>query len=163
MVEVRSPLQGTVVSFEADVGDVVRAGAVVVLIESMKMHHDVVAPERGRVAELLVNVGAAVMPGDVLATPSSRRRRRAEPATADGQPSARPPARRWSGADLAESVERHRVGLDEARPGRRRPATRPKAGARPARTSPTSSTRARSSSTGRSSSPPSAAGASSTT
>ena len=50
MHEVRSPLQGTIVSLE-----VVarrrrsRPGAVLVLVESMKMHHDVVADDGGRV------------------------------------------------------------------------------------------------------------------
>ena len=48
-------------------GDVVRAGHVLVLIESMKMHHDVVGRRRRAVAELLVRAsGTAVMPGDPL-------------------------------------------------------------------------------------------------
>ena len=49
MQEVRSPLQGTIVSLEVAAGDVVGAGAVLLLIESMKMHHDVVADDGGRV------------------------------------------------------------------------------------------------------------------
>ena len=52
MSEVRSPLQGTIVSLEVSAGDVVRAGTVLFLIESMKMHHDVTAPEAGRVGDL---------------------------------------------------------------------------------------------------------------
>ena len=50
-IDVRSPLQGTVVSLEVAPGDVVRTGAVLMLIESMKMHHDVAASEHGRVVE----------------------------------------------------------------------------------------------------------------
>ena len=113
MTDVRSPLQGTVVSIEVATGDVVRAGTVLMLIESMKMHHDVAATEQGRVAELLVGVGTAVMPGDRLvvlepvAHVADEPQQTAQAATSD-EGAVR--------ADLAESIERHRVGLDEARP-----------------------------------------------
>ena len=163
MIEVRSPLQGTIVSLEVAPGDVVRAGAVLLLIESMKMHHDVVAADAGRVAELLVDVGTAVMPGDLLVRARAgrrpRRRGRRRPTVGGG----RRPRAGAVRADLAESLERHRVGLDEARPDAvarrraRRPAHGPRERRRPRRR------RARSSSTARSSSPPSAAGATSTT
>jgi len=115
--EVRSPLQGTIVSLEVAPGDVVRPGAVLLLIESMKMHHDVAADDGGRVAELTVTVGTAVMPGDLLV--------RLEPviadAAGDGEPSgtaasAAAPTASAVRADLADVLERHRVGLDEARP-----------------------------------------------
>jgi acetyl-CoA carboxylase carboxyltransferase component len=115
--EVRSPLQGTVVSLEVAPGDVVRAGRVVVLIESMKMHHDVVAEADGRVGEILVEVGTAVMPGDPLVRlevvdleAEAAQAAAAEAAREQQVPTglARP--------DLAEVVERHRYGLDEARP-----------------------------------------------
>ena len=117
MQEVRSPLQGTIVSLEVAPGDVVRPGAVLLLIESMKMHHDVAADDGGRVAELTVTVGTAVMPGDLLV--------RLEPviadAAGDGEPSgtaasAAAPTASAVRADLADVLERHRVGLDEARP-----------------------------------------------
>jgi acetyl-CoA carboxylase carboxyltransferase component len=111
---IRSPLQGTVVSIEAFEGTIVRAGQVVLLVESMKMHHEVAAPEGGRIDELLVDVGMAVMPGDVLA------RLAAVPVGGDGDASAAVegadeshPSER---ADLAEVHQRHRVGLDDARP-----------------------------------------------
>jgi acetyl-CoA carboxylase carboxyltransferase component len=117
--EVRSPLQGTIVSLEVAPGDVVGAGAVLLLVESMKMHHDVVAADAGRVGEILVAVGAAVMPGDALV--------RLEPVgDGDGDGRAGVAAGSASAAavaepggirpDLAEVLERHRVGLDEARP-----------------------------------------------
>ena len=44
----------------------VRAGTVVMLIESMKMHHEVVSPIDARVVDVLVEVGAAVSSGEVL-------------------------------------------------------------------------------------------------
>ena len=116
--EVRSPLQGTIVSLEVATGDVVRAGAVLLLIESMKMHHDVVADGGGEVVEVTVDVGTAVMPGDLLV--------RLAPVEAghhgDGDDGADEDEYLPSTgdamvrADLAETLERHRIGLDEARP-----------------------------------------------
>ena len=112
MTEIRSPLQGTVVSIEVAGGDIVRAGQALLLIESMKMHHDIVAPEAGRIDELTTTIGAAVMPGDLLA--------RIEPvASVDGPadtPGTLAPAEPSERPDLAESVARHLVGLDESRP-----------------------------------------------
>jgi acetyl-CoA carboxylase carboxyltransferase component len=112
MTAIRSPLQGTIVSIEVAEGSIVQAGQVVFLIESMKMHHEVAAPEAGRLDELLVDVGIAVMPGDVLAhlaaveTPAPVH-------AASGEPSDDTTTER---ADLAEVDERHRIGLDDARP-----------------------------------------------
>ena len=115
MQEVRSPLQGTIVSLEVALGDVVRPGAVLVLIESMKMHHDVAADQPGRVAELTVAVGTAVMPGDLLVRlePVDDHEEAAEPAAVGAAAADGPVVVR---ADLADVLERHRVGLDEARP-----------------------------------------------
>ena len=115
MQEVRSPLQGTVVSLEVAPGDVVRAGRVLVLIESMKMHHDVVADADGRVGEILVEVGAAVMPGDPLVRLEAID---VEAVAADdgaGDAGEQVPTG-LARPDLAEVIERHRLGLDEARP-----------------------------------------------
>ena len=112
-VDVRSPLQGTVVSLEVAPGDIVRTGTVLVLIESMKMHHDVAASEHGRVVDVLVTVGTAVMPGDRLVV--------LEPAVDTPHvhaPDDSPENAAEAGvrADLTESIERHAAGLDEARP-----------------------------------------------
>ncbi len=114
MTAIRSPLQGTIVSIEVADGSIVQAGQVVFLIESMKMHHEVAAPEAGRLDELLVDVGIAVMPGDVLAhlvaveAPGTAHTASGEPSTVTTGSAER--------ADLAEVDERHRIGLDEARP-----------------------------------------------
>ena len=45
-VTVASELQGTIVGVFVEPGDIVRQGSVVALIESMKMHHEVLAPRR---------------------------------------------------------------------------------------------------------------------
>jgi acetyl-CoA carboxylase carboxyltransferase component len=127
MAAIRSPMQGTVVTVAVSEGAQVRAGELVFLVESMKMHNEVLAPEAGRVEELLVDVGMAVMPGDVLARLDTALDDTAvadpagvavlDGAALDGA-SRRPlEATAASGrADLAEVEERHGVGRDEARP-----------------------------------------------
>ena len=55
------------------------------------MHHEVVAPEAGRVDEVLVEIGMAVMPGDVLARLVVGRGARAPSSTRSGaEPRSRP-------------------------------------------------------------------------
>jgi acetyl-CoA carboxylase carboxyltransferase component len=63
----RSPLVGTVVAVKVVVGDVIAAGAEVVVIESMKMEHPVVAETSCRISALFVTVGQSVAEGEVLA------------------------------------------------------------------------------------------------
>src|SRR3546814_2887179 len=70
MIELRSPLQGTVVRVLVAPEASVAAGAEVVIVESMKMEHAVEAAEAGVVAELRVEVGANIAAGDVVAVRS---------------------------------------------------------------------------------------------
>ena len=63
---VTSELQGTVVSLEVEAGDAVGSGAVLALVESMKLHHEVAAPAAGQVTATRVAVGDTVHPGDPL-------------------------------------------------------------------------------------------------
>jgi acetyl-CoA carboxylase carboxyltransferase component len=108
-------MQGTIVAVEAPEGSIVRAGQVVFLIESMKMHHDVVAPEAGRLADVAVEVGIAVMPGDVLARIVATADRDGAPEHRSDEPAA-DVAPGGPRADLGEVVSRRRMGHDEARP-----------------------------------------------
>ena len=62
-----APMPGTVVRVEAAVGDHVRAGAVILAIEAMKMEHAIHAPATGIVTELPITVGAQVDTGSALA------------------------------------------------------------------------------------------------
>ena len=59
---------GKVFKIEAKVGQAVKKGDAVVIIEAMKMEIPVVAPEDGTVASIDCNVGDAVDAGAVLAT-----------------------------------------------------------------------------------------------
>ena len=67
-VKVTASVPGKVVKVAASVGQAVKAGDSVVILESMKMEIPVVAPEDGTVASIDVAVGDAVESGAVLAT-----------------------------------------------------------------------------------------------
>ena len=67
-IEVKAGAAGKVFKIEANVGQSVKKGDAVVIIEAMKMEIPVVAPQDGTVASIDVAVGAAVENGDVLAT-----------------------------------------------------------------------------------------------
>jgi acetyl/propionyl-CoA carboxylase alpha subunit len=59
-------MPGTVVRVECQVGEAVRAGQVLVVLEAMKMEHSVRAPHDGTLAELRVSAGQSVDLGTVL-------------------------------------------------------------------------------------------------
>ncbi|MDG1265071.1 MAG: carboxyl transferase domain-containing protein, partial [Ilumatobacter sp.] len=97
-------------------GDRVRAGSVIALIESMKMHHDVVASVDGTVTAVLAKVGSTLVPDDpVIELATSG-------AGALSPPSGSPDRLAVEGvlpvavrSDLAEVVARHEAGLDAVR------------------------------------------------
>ncbi len=65
-LSLRSPLVGTVVAVKVAVGDVVSAGTELVIIESMKMEHPVVAEIACRISGMFATVGKTVSEGEVL-------------------------------------------------------------------------------------------------
>jgi acetyl-CoA carboxylase carboxyltransferase component len=65
------PFAGTVLRVEVARGDRVAAGAVLVVLESMKMEHVVESAEAGVVEDVVVSVGDSVQSGDVLLRMSS--------------------------------------------------------------------------------------------
>ena len=67
-VKVTAGAAGKVFKVEASVGQAVKAGDPVIILEAMKMEIPVVAPQDGTVASVNVAVGDAVESGDVLAT-----------------------------------------------------------------------------------------------
>jgi acetyl-CoA carboxylase biotin carboxyl carrier protein len=64
---IRSEITGTVWKIVAQAGDVLEADDTIMILESMKMEIPVVAPEAGRVVELLVAEGAPVREGQEVA------------------------------------------------------------------------------------------------
>jgi propionyl-CoA carboxylase alpha chain len=62
-----APMPGNVVRIGVANGERVRAGQPIVVLEAMKMEHQIVAPADGLVAEVRVALGDQVHAGDVLA------------------------------------------------------------------------------------------------
>ena len=120
-VSVVTDLQGTIVQVLVAEGQSVTSGSTVALIESMKMHHDVLAGHDGVVARIDAPVGTTLMSGDTVLTLGPA------PATASDSSALPPPAgpaTAVSGTagpfgldrpDLAEVVDRHEAGHDERR------------------------------------------------
>ena len=67
-IKVEAGAAGKVLKAVKNVGDAVKKGDPVVVIESMKMEINCVAPQDGTVASIDVNAGDAVEAGTVLAT-----------------------------------------------------------------------------------------------
>ena len=62
----KSPMPGQVVAFKVAVGDTVKKGEPLAVIEAMKIEHTITAPTDGVVAELLFCAGDLVADGDEL-------------------------------------------------------------------------------------------------
>jgi len=60
------PMQGTIVKVEAEIGDVVAPGDVLIVLEAMKMENNVTSDVSGTVAEINVTAGDSVGAGDVV-------------------------------------------------------------------------------------------------
>lgn len=67
-VKIEAGAAGKVFKIEKNVGDAVKKGDAVVIVEAMKMEIPVVAPQDGTVASVNVAVGDAVEAGALLAT-----------------------------------------------------------------------------------------------
>ena len=65
--KVPSPMPGTILSVSVSVGQAVKTGDVLMVLEAMKMENDIVAPCDGTVKQLLVNKGSTVNTDDILA------------------------------------------------------------------------------------------------
>jgi acetyl-CoA/propionyl-CoA carboxylase, biotin carboxylase, biotin carboxyl carrier protein len=65
--ELVSPIQGTVLKVEVEKGAQVDEGALICVIEAMKMENEITAPSSGTVEELNVSAGGSVATGDTIA------------------------------------------------------------------------------------------------
>ncbi len=104
-----APFDAVVVALPLQADTQVRAGVPVVVLEAMKMEHEVLAEVDGIVRELAVAVGEAVSEGQLLAT--------LEPRAVAGPAaeSAEEPEPEGERGDLRAVRERHEIGLDPAR------------------------------------------------
>jgi acetyl-CoA carboxylase carboxyltransferase component len=110
-VQVKAPFAGVVVTVEPELGADVHADAPVVVLEAMKMEHEVLAGAHGTVLRVEVQVGDAVGAGDLLLVlaPADGEVARADSVAAELDAEN-------ERADLAAVYERHALGLDAARP-----------------------------------------------
>lgn len=67
-VKVTASVPGKVFKVEASVGQTVKTGDNIIILESMKMEIPVVAPQDGTIASIDVAEGGSVENGDILAT-----------------------------------------------------------------------------------------------
>ena len=109
---VTAPFAGVVVSIAHEPGDRVGSGAPLIVLEAMKMEHEVLAEAGGVLDSVEVTVGDAVEEGQLLALIGA----------GDGEDRADGPRPSLAAsddgfrADLEAVRERHAVGLDAARP-----------------------------------------------
>ena len=66
-LEITAPFAGTVIAIAHEASDPVRAGAAVVVLEAMKMEHEVIAQADGVLERVEVAVGDTVDEGQLLA------------------------------------------------------------------------------------------------
>ncbi|WP_397400420.1 carboxyl transferase domain-containing protein [Phenylobacterium sp.] len=106
----RAPLQGTVISVSVAVGDTVRAGQPLMIMEAMKMEHVITAEVSGIVRQVSVEAGDTVFDDHPLAFIEETGIEGGDEVAAEAidLDFIRP--------DLAEVLDRHRRTLDEARP-----------------------------------------------
>ena len=104
-----SPLQGTVLIVDVEVGDQITEGQRVVLLESMKMEHEVLAPSGGLVTRVFIEAGQMVEEAENLLSFEEKETSLRNYITNQEIDLAhvRP--------DLAETMERHDIGKDHRR------------------------------------------------
>ena len=104
-----SPLQGTVLIVDVEVGDQISEGQRVVLLESMKMEHEVLAPSGGLVTRVFIEAGQMVEEAEILLSFEEKETAVRNDITNQEIDLAhvRP--------DLAETMERHDIGKDHRR------------------------------------------------
>ena len=64
--QVKAPMPGSILAVKASVGQAVKAGDVLVVLEAMKMENDITAPCDGTIKEIVVTKGTTVNTDDVL-------------------------------------------------------------------------------------------------
>lgn len=107
---VTAPFAGVVVAITRMSAERVGQGSPLVVLEAMKMEHEVLAETAGVIAEVAVAVGEAVEEGQLLLTlsPGDSDEPTAEVDVEEGESGER--------ADLRAVIERHEIGLDARRP-----------------------------------------------
>ena len=63
---IKAPLPGTILELKVKVGDDVKQGDILLIMEAMKMENNIKADKNGKITEVKVNVGDSVLEGDLL-------------------------------------------------------------------------------------------------
>lgn len=66
--KVESPMPGKILTLKVNVGQSIKKGDVIVILEAMKMENEIVAPQNGTIASIDVTAGQSVEAGDLLVT-----------------------------------------------------------------------------------------------
>lgn len=67
-VEITAPMPGVILKIAVNVGDPVKSGQILCLLEAMKMENEIVAPMDGVVSDILVKQGDKIEASTVLIT-----------------------------------------------------------------------------------------------
>ena len=112
MTDIRSPLQAHIVQTLVQPGQAVHTGQLLLVLEAMKMEHEICAPADGTVRALQCQEGDTVQEGAVLLVLDAAAPAKVAPAPAPATPIADPDLR----PDVARVHARHALTLDASRP-----------------------------------------------
>lgn len=65
--EIKAPMPGKILKVAVEAGQEVSSGAILFVMEAMKMECEVTAPRDGRIEDVKVSEGSSVQAGDILA------------------------------------------------------------------------------------------------
>ena len=65
---IKCPMPGTIVKIKVKIGDLVKSGTILCILEAMKMENEILAPGEGVVFSVNATHGASVNAGDILFT-----------------------------------------------------------------------------------------------
>ena len=108
-LDLQSPLQGTVLIVDVEVGDQISEGQRVALLESMKMEHEVLATSGVVITKVCIEIGQMVAESEKLFSFDARETPLANEVTTDVLDLT------YIRPDLAETIERHEIGRDHRR------------------------------------------------
>ena len=63
---IKAPMPGTILDIKVKVGDTVKSGDVLCILEAMKMENEIMAPQDGTVVAINTSKGSSVNNGDAL-------------------------------------------------------------------------------------------------
>jgi acetyl/propionyl-CoA carboxylase alpha subunit/acetyl-CoA carboxylase carboxyltransferase component len=109
-VALRAPMQGTIVSVDANEGEIIARGQQLIVMEAMKMEHVIAAPVSGILRRVIVAKDDTVAEGQPLIFIEERQ---VDSVVAITKSELDLEVIR---SDLAEVLERHEIGLDASRP-----------------------------------------------